>query len=43
MVSVYTLRDTIYIGLKPQIEGDIIESPLFPDLKVAVDDVFYRV
>jgi Uma2 family endonuclease len=43
MVLVYTLRDGIYIGLKPQIEGNIIESPLFPDLKVAVDDVFYRV
>ena len=43
MVLVYTLRDGIYIGLKPQIEGEIIESPLFPDLKVAVDDVFYRV
>lgn len=43
MVLVYTLREGIYIGLKPQIEGNIIESVLFPELKVAVDDVFYRV
>ena len=43
MVLVYALRDGVYSGIKPQIEGDIIESPLFPDLKVAVDAIFYRV
>ena len=43
MVLVYTLQNGIYIGLKPQIEGNIIESKLFPELKVSVDDVFYRV
>ena len=43
IVLVYVLQDGIYIGLKPQTEGGIIESRLFPDLKVAVDDVFYRV
>ena len=43
MVLVYSLRDGIYIGLKPQIEGEIIETPLFPDLKVSVEDVFYKV
>ena len=42
-VLVYTLRNGQYIGLKPFTEGEIITSPLFPDLKVAVDDVFYRV
>jgi len=42
-VLVYTLRDGIYIGLKPFTEGEIIISPLFPDMKVAVDDVFYKV
>ena len=42
-VLVYTLINGQYIGLKPFIEGEIITSPLFPDLKVAVDDVFYRV
>ena len=42
-VLVYTLREGQYIGLKPFTEGEVITSPLFPDLKVAVDDVFYRV
>jgi len=42
-VLVYTLRDGIYIGLKPFTEGEIIISPLFPDMKVAVDNVFYKV
>ena len=43
IVLVYVLQEGTYIGLKPQTEGGIIESRLFPDLKVAVDDVFYRV
>jgi Uma2 family endonuclease len=42
VVLVYTLRDGIYVGLKPQIGEDVIESPLFPDLKVAISDVFYK-
>ncbi len=43
VVLVYTLRDGIYIGLKPFTEGEIFESPLFPEMKIAMDDVFYRV
>lgn len=43
MVLVYTLRDGIYIGLQPKLEGNIIESVRFPDLKILVDDVFYQV
>jgi Uma2 family endonuclease len=43
MVLVYTLRDGIYIGLPPKIEGTIIESYTFPELKIAVDDVFFGV
>ena len=43
IVLVYVLQDGVYIGLKPQTEGGIIESRLFPELKVSVDDVFYRV
>lgn len=43
MVLVYTLIDEKYIGLKPFSEGEIIDSPLFPDLKLATDEVFYKV
>ena len=43
IVLVYTLKDGKYIGLQPKIEGNIIESVLFPDLKISVDDAFYRV
>jgi len=42
-VFVYTLRDGIYIGLRPFVEGMVVESPLFPDLRVEVNDVFYGV
>ena len=42
VVLVYCLKDGQYIGLKPFVEGQIIESILFPELKVAVDDVFYK-
>jgi Uma2 family endonuclease len=43
ILFVYTLIDGKYIGLQPQTEGDIINSPLFPDLEITLDDVFYRV
>jgi Uma2 family endonuclease len=39
-VLVYTLQNEEYIGLKPFTEGEIIKSPLFPDMNIAVDDVF---
>ena len=42
-VLVYRLQDGVYVGSKPFSEGETIESPLFPDMKIAVDEVFYRV
>jgi Uma2 family endonuclease len=39
-VLVYTLKEGLYIGLRPFTEGTIIESQLFPDLKIAVSDIF---
>jgi Uma2 family endonuclease len=43
LLLIYTLKDGKYIGLKPQSEEENINSPLFPDLKIALEDVFYRV
>ena len=40
MLLVYTLINGKYIGLPPQTEGENIQSPLFPDLKFAIIDVF---
>ena len=43
IVFVYVLKDGIYIGLKPIVEGEKIKSQLFPEIEIAVKDVFYRV
>ena len=43
LVLVYMLQNEKYIGLKPFSEGEFIESPLFSYMKIAVDDVFYKV
>ena len=43
IVLVYTLKNEEYIGLKPFGEGEIIKSVLFPEIKIAVDDVFIKV
>lgn len=43
IVLVYTLKNEEYIGSKPFGEGEIIKSPLFPEMKIAVDDVFIKV
>lgn len=43
LVLVYTLQNEKYIGLKPFSEGEVIESPLFSEMKIAVADVFYKV
>ena len=40
MVFVYSLQNSKYIGLKPFTKGQTIDSPLFPDLKVEVDEIF---
>jgi len=37
---VYMLENNKFIGLRPFVEGSIIKSPIFPELKVAVKDVF---
>jgi Uma2 family endonuclease len=42
IVLVYTLKEGKYVGSKPFTEGEKIISPLFPDLKIELDDVFYR-
>jgi Uma2 family endonuclease len=42
LVLVYTLQNGNYIGLKPFTEGEIIESRVFPEMKIAVNDVFYQ-
>jgi Uma2 family endonuclease len=43
IILVYTLVNNEFIGLKPQVEGEKIKSPLFPELTIAVEDVFYKV
>ncbi len=42
-VFVYTLNNGKYIGLKPQTPGEIVESRLFPEMCIAVDDVFRKI
>ena len=43
LLLVYTLKNNEYIGLPPQTEGENIKSPLFPELKIALEDVFYKI
>jgi Uma2 family endonuclease len=43
IILVYTLVNGEFIGLKPQVEGENIKSLLFPELNIAVEDVFYKV
>lgn len=43
MVLVYTLQHGKYIGLRPYAVDQIVDSPLFPALKIAVNEVFDRV
>lgn len=43
ILSVYTLQNGKYIGLQPQSDGEKIKSPLFPELNIELDDVFYKV
>ena len=43
LILIYTLIDQKYIGLPPLALGDNIKSPLFPNMKIALDDVFYRI
>ncbi|MEN9488237.1 MAG: hypothetical protein RL494_502 [Bacteroidota bacterium] len=43
IVLVYTLKNEEYIGSKPFGEGEFIKSPLFPEMKIAVDAIFAKV
>ncbi len=43
LLLIYTLKNDEFIGLKPQSVDENIYSPLFPELKIALDDVFYKV
>jgi len=43
LVFIYTLQNGIYIGLKPFSEGEIINSPRFPELKIEVEAIFLNV
>jgi Uma2 family endonuclease len=42
-ILVYSLIENTYIGLRPFCEGMTVESPLFAELKVSVDDLFVNV
>jgi Uma2 family endonuclease len=43
MILIYTLKNGEYIGQKPLVEGENIKSPLFPELNIAVEDIFHKV
>jgi Uma2 family endonuclease len=43
MILIYSLKNGEYIGQKPLVEGENIKSPLFPELNIAIEDIFYRV
>jgi Uma2 family endonuclease len=41
-VLVYTLKDGKYIGLRPFTQDQHVESVLFPDFNISVNDIFDR-
>ena len=43
IVLVYSLQNGIYVGMKPFSEEEIVESALFPEMKIAVMDVFNKI
>ena len=43
LVFLYYLKNNKYIGIKPFTEGEILESKIFPDLKINVTDIFENV
>ncbi len=43
IVFIYTLINDKFIGLKPFSLGEKIESPLFPNMQIEIDDIFYNV
>jgi Uma2 family endonuclease len=42
LVLLYRLQDGKYAGLKPYLENQTINSILFPDLKIKVNDIFKK-
>ncbi|MES2618477.1 MAG: Uma2 family endonuclease [Bacteroidota bacterium] len=42
-VLLFVLINNKYVGLHPFLEGNAIESALFPDIKITVDQIFERV
>ena len=42
-IWIYVLVKDSYIGLAPFVEGMIAEGRLFPELKIAVTDIFHKV
>lgn len=42
-IVIYKLDNGKFIGIQPFSEGMIIQSPLFPELKIDVDDIFHKV
>ena len=42
-VLLYVLENGKFVGLRPYVEDMVIESTLFPQLKINVEEVFYRV
>lgn len=43
MVLVYSLLDGQYVGSKPYTVGDVLQSKLFSEFKIDIDEVFYKV
>ncbi|WP_428224982.1 Uma2 family endonuclease [Flavobacterium sp.] len=43
IVLVYTLQNGSYIGLKPFGEGEIIQSKIFPTMKISIDEVYAKI
>lgn len=42
-IWIYVLVKDSYIGLAPFVEGMMAEGCLFPELKIAVTDIFHQV
>ncbi len=43
IILIYTRVNEKFIGLKPFSLGEKIDSPLFPEMKIELDDIFYKV
>lgn len=43
IIMIYKLENGKFIGIHPYAEGMTIQSPLFPDLQIDVDDIFHKI